>query len=112
MSHVVNYDMPQDIESYTHRIGRTGRAGKSGVSITFWNPTYDGKNAHQLVRVAKAAGAQIPHWLTSYASSSQSVDDNSKMAKKQRKEERREMRREQAGVPTTEATLLARRGCD
>lgn len=32
---VVNYDMPNTIENYTHRIGRTGRAGKKGVAITF-----------------------------------------------------------------------------
>ena len=30
VSHVYNYDMPQDPESYTHRVGRTGRAGKAG----------------------------------------------------------------------------------
>ena len=35
VEHVINYDMPKDIESYTHRIGRTGRAGKKGVSTTF-----------------------------------------------------------------------------
>ena len=38
VSHVYNYDMPQDPESYTHRVGRTGRAGKSGQSITFVSP--------------------------------------------------------------------------
>ncbi|GAA0583946.1 DEAD/DEAH box helicase [Halomonas salifodinae] len=35
ITHVVNYDLPQDSEAYTHRIGRTGRAGRSGVAITF-----------------------------------------------------------------------------
>jgi ATP-dependent RNA helicase DDX23/PRP28 len=35
VEHVINYDMPKDIESYTHRIGRTGRAGRSGVATTF-----------------------------------------------------------------------------
>ena len=33
MTHVINYNLPDDIESYTHRSGRTGRAGKKGVSI-------------------------------------------------------------------------------
>lgn len=33
LTHVINYNLPDDIESYTHRSGRTGRAGKSGVSI-------------------------------------------------------------------------------
>ncbi|KAF2280960.1 DEAD-domain-containing protein [Westerdykella ornata] len=36
VSLVVNFNMASTIESYTHRIGRTGRAGKSGVAITFW----------------------------------------------------------------------------
>jgi ATP-dependent RNA helicase DDX23/PRP28 len=35
VSLVINYDMTKNIEAYTHRIGRTGRAGKSGQAITF-----------------------------------------------------------------------------
>ncbi|CDY53786.1 BnaC04g44100D [Brassica napus] len=35
VAHVINYDMPKHIEMYTHRIGRTGRAGKSGVATSF-----------------------------------------------------------------------------
>ncbi|TFH85628.1 DEAD/DEAH box helicase [Billgrantia azerbaijanica] len=35
ITHVINYDLPQDSEAYTHRIGRTGRAGRDGVAITF-----------------------------------------------------------------------------
>ncbi|MCE8019358.1 DEAD/DEAH box helicase [Halomonas sp. MCCC 1A11036] len=35
ITHVINYDLPQDSEAYTHRIGRTGRAGREGVAITF-----------------------------------------------------------------------------
>lgn len=35
ISHVVNYDLPEDPETFTHRIGRTGRMGKSGVAVTF-----------------------------------------------------------------------------
>ena len=38
LTHVVNYDIPQDPESYTHRIGRTGRAGKAGIAITLLTP--------------------------------------------------------------------------
>ena len=38
VSHVYNFDIPQDVESYTHRIGRTGRAGKFGMAISFVNP--------------------------------------------------------------------------
>jgi ATP-dependent RNA helicase DeaD len=38
ITHVINFDIPQDPESYVHRIGRTGRAGKKGVAITFIQP--------------------------------------------------------------------------
>ncbi len=38
ITHVINYDIPQDPESYVHRIGRTGRAGKKGVAMTFIQP--------------------------------------------------------------------------
>src|SRR5690606_5284675 len=38
VTHVYNFDIPQDPESYVHRIGRTGRAGKSGVAVTFVTP--------------------------------------------------------------------------
>jgi ATP-dependent RNA helicase DeaD len=38
LSHVINYSLPQDSESYVHRIGRTGRAGNQGTAITFISP--------------------------------------------------------------------------
>ena len=39
LTHVINYGLPQDIESYVHRIGRTGRAGLKGVAITLVEPS-------------------------------------------------------------------------
>lgn len=38
VTHVYNYDIPQDPDSYVHRIGRTGRAGQNGMSVTFVTP--------------------------------------------------------------------------
>jgi ATP-dependent RNA helicase DeaD len=38
VSHVFNYDLPNDAEDYVHRIGRTGRAGRKGIAITFVTP--------------------------------------------------------------------------
>jgi len=38
LTHVINYSIPENVESYIHRIGRTGRAGKSGIAITFVTP--------------------------------------------------------------------------
>jgi ATP-dependent RNA helicase DeaD len=42
ISHVVNYDLPMDIENYVHRIGRTGRIGRDGVAISFVTPEQGG----------------------------------------------------------------------
>ena len=39
ISHVINYDIPQDAESYVHRIGRTGRAGREGKALLFVTPS-------------------------------------------------------------------------
>ncbi len=39
LSHVVNFSIPENTEDYTHRIGRTGRAGKTGTAITFVDPS-------------------------------------------------------------------------
>lgn len=38
ITHVVNYDVPHDVEAYVHRIGRTGRAGRAGVAVLFVTP--------------------------------------------------------------------------
>ncbi|MDY0909040.1 DEAD/DEAH box helicase [Microbacterium sp. CFBP9034] len=53
ISHVVNFDIPTDTESYVHRIGRTGRAGRSGVAISFVTPRERG-----LVRAIERATRQ------------------------------------------------------
>jgi len=35
ISHVINFDMPEDVETYVHRVGRTARMGRAGTAITF-----------------------------------------------------------------------------
>ena len=37
MKHVINFDMPSDVEEYVHRIGRTGRMGNLGLATSFFN---------------------------------------------------------------------------
>ena len=49
ITHVFNYDIPEDPESYIHRIGRTGRAGQTGIAITFVTP----KNSQELNDIEK-----------------------------------------------------------
>jgi len=52
LTHVINYSLPQDPESYVHRIGRTGRAGKEGTAITFVTPE-EYRRLSVIKRVAK-----------------------------------------------------------
>ncbi len=47
VTHVINYDIPEDPEQYVHRIGRTGRAGKTGMAITLVTPR-DGRFLHAI----------------------------------------------------------------
>lgn len=56
VSHVFNYDLPDDREDYVHRIGRTGRAGESGVSISFACEEY----AMNLPAIEEYIGHSIP----------------------------------------------------
>lgn len=56
LSHVVNYDLPDVPETYVHRIGRTGRAGQSGIAISFC----DSEEMDNLKGIQKLIGKQIP----------------------------------------------------
>lgn len=55
ITHVVNYDIPSDTESYVHRIGRTGRAGRKGEAILFVSP----RERRMFMAIEKATGQQI-----------------------------------------------------
>ncbi len=59
VTHVINFDLPQDPESYVHRIGRTGRAGKEGVAITFVTPR-ETDHLHLIERVTRHRIAKRP----------------------------------------------------
>jgi len=52
ISHVINYDMPDNAEAYIHRIGRTGRIYESGVAYTFATPR-DSRTVHVLNKMLK-----------------------------------------------------------
>jgi len=55
ISHVINYDITQDVESYIHRIGRTGRAGREGKAILFVTP----REKRMLFLIEKTTGKKI-----------------------------------------------------
>ena len=64
---VLNYTFPLTIEDYVHRIGRTGRAGKTGISYTFFQPG-DKSHAGELQQVMKQAGQEPPEDLMKFGS--------------------------------------------
>ena len=72
VTHVINYDMARDVESYVHRIGRTGRAGELGAAITFWNPDYDKQCTPALCKIARDANQDVPEWLAKFEKTKES----------------------------------------
>jgi len=67
ISTVINYDFPMQIEDYVHRIGRTGRAGATGQSYTFFTSA-DAKKAKDLINILKLANQHVPESLSKMAS--------------------------------------------
>ncbi|KAF2435134.1 DEAD-domain-containing protein [Tothia fuscella] len=66
VTHVVNYDLPTDIDDYVHRIGRTGRAGNTGVSTAFFNRGNRGV-VRDLIDLLKEANQEVPSFLEAIA---------------------------------------------
>ncbi|KAI9670394.1 MAG: DEAD-box ATP-dependent RNA helicase [Caeruleum heppii] len=66
VTHVVNYDLPTDIDDYVHRIGRTGRAGNTGMSTAFFNRGNRGV-VRDLLDLLKEANQEVPPFLENIA---------------------------------------------
>merc|ERR1711862_765349 len=64
---VINYDFPNNIEDYVHRIGRTGRAGATGSAYTFFTSDKF-KHANDLIAVLREARQPVPEELEKLAS--------------------------------------------
>lgn len=62
ISLVVNYDFPQSLQDYTHRIGRTGRIGSSGRAISYFNHSNMGLSG-RLRNYLHKHKQRLPHWL-------------------------------------------------
>lgn len=68
--HVINFDLPSDVDEYVHRIGRTGRVGNIGLATSFFNK----KNLNigkDLVDLLMEANQEVPPWLEQMANSHQ-----------------------------------------
>eukprot|EP00466_Bigelowiella_natans_P006462 jgi/Bigna1/57753/fgenesh1_pm.28_\ len=66
ITHVVQYDMARDMDEYTHKIGRTGRAGKKGTATTYFHPRGNGGHlASKIASYLRKANKRVPEWLRS-----------------------------------------------
>jgi len=68
VAHVINYDMPDDVDEYVHRIGRTGRVGNVGKATSFFDAEQDADVAGPLVSMLATAGVAVPDWLAEVGS--------------------------------------------
>lgn len=68
VSMVINYDMPNELDEYIHRIGRTGRIGNTGRAISFFDPDRDTRLINDLKKSLEQAQQQVPDFFknTSY----------------------------------------------
>ncbi|XP_067134688.1 ATP-dependent RNA helicase DDX3Y-like isoform X2 [Centruroides vittatus] len=66
VKHVINFDLPSDIEEYVHRIGRTGRVGNLGLATSFFNEK-NRNMALDLVELITETKQELPEWLASVA---------------------------------------------
>jgi len=80
---VINYDMPAQVDTYVHRIGRSGRIGNRGAAVTYVSVDEDGKcfenteTLAKLLKIMSDAGSEIPDWLEGFTTKD-SWDDKDK----------------------------------
>ncbi|ANF94600.1 DEAD/DEAH box helicase [Paenibacillus bovis] len=82
ITHVFNYDIPQDVEYYIHRIGRTGRAGEKGRAITFVTP----HDRQELEQIERQTAQKLPREISK--TSAQSEDSGELLSNVRPKAER------------------------
>jgi ATP-dependent RNA helicase RhlB len=90
VTHVINFDLPQDAEDYVHRIGRTGRAGATGRAISLADEEY----VYSLEEIEKYIGQKIP---VSWANESMYVREIRRTAEEKQKSDRERLASRQPG---------------
>ena len=71
-----NYDMPEDVDEYVHRIGRTGRVGNLGRATSFYDSEEDGKISSQLLKILADCGQEVPAFLAGGGGDGGAADDD------------------------------------
>ncbi|MGM0844861.1 MAG: DEAD/DEAH box helicase [Bacillota bacterium] len=92
VTHVFNYDIPEDADSYVHRIGRTGRAGETGLAVTFYSPA----QKDQLTLIEKELKINLPKQTIGNITDNE-AKPKSKSAKKPSTSRARKPKEEQGG---------------
>lgn len=96
VKHVINFDLPSDIEEYVHRIGRTGRMGNLGLATSFFND----KNRNltkDLVELIMESSQDLPNWLESMSQDFRNFGGSSRRGKGKSNFGSRDYRVEQGG---------------
>lgn len=75
VQHVINFDMPDDVENYVHRIGRTGRSQTKGLATTFVNKTTDESVLLDLKHLLIEAQQKVPDFLAELCSETEKYLD-------------------------------------
>jgi superfamily II DNA/RNA helicase len=104
VSHVINFDVPWQPDDYIHRIGRTGRAGMTGIAITLATPA----DAEAVAGIEKLVGHKIPRAGASRGQARPAETVKLKAEKRERRPGKRETRREAAPKPAREPSKTKR----
>jgi ATP-dependent RNA helicase RhlE len=94
VTHVINYDMPEDRDGYVHRVGRTGRAGAAGVGVTF----VLGDQAHDMSKIAADLGLHAEFSLSGLPTSTRGGSSGGPGGPRSRRPQQRPGRRERAAA--------------
>ena len=84
VKHVINFDLPNDIEEYVHRIGRTGRVGNLGLATSFFNEK-NRNMACDLIELLNEANQETPEWLATIGKEVQNEQRQNRQNRPQQK---------------------------
>ncbi|KAL7319696.1 ATP-dependent RNA helicase ded1 [Mucor circinelloides] len=89
VTHVVSFDLPSDIDDYVHRIGRTGRAGNTGIATAFFT---NGNRfmSKPMVKLLQDANQEVPEWLLNMSQDSSNDPSNFQPTHDRRRPRRRD----------------------